>query len=241
MSRDHHLSRKELKTDEIRNTIVHGAEAALSHQKQIWILGGAILLVLVLVFGWRFYSDRQNVKATAAFDDANKVFQARIRVAGEPETPGETSYVDEKNKFEDAAKKFAEVAGQYPSARAGKLAKYYTGLCYERLAKYDDAQNWLKQAEASGDGELSALARYRQAQVFEKTGKGEEAVKLYQALMAAPATMVPKPMVMLTLADYYRKANKAEAHKLYTQIRAEFPDSAVARAAEERLEMLGQS
>jgi tetratricopeptide (TPR) repeat protein len=241
VSHEHHLSRKELKTDQIRETIVHGAEAALSHQKQLWIFGGGLLAVVLLVFGWRFYSERQNMKAWAGFEEANKVFQARIRGAGEAEQPDEVSFFDEKIKFEEAAKKYAALAGQFSRTRAGRLAKYYAGLSYGRIAKYDEAQNWLKQAASAGDAELAALSRYQQAQILEKTGKGDEAVKMYQALLTAPSTMVPKPLVMLTLADYYRKANPAEAQKLYTQIRTEFPESEAARRAQERLEMMGQS
>lgn len=241
MTHQHHISRKELKTDEIRDTIVHGAEAALSHQKQIGMVIGAVVLVLLAVFGWRFYFERQNLNASTAFEEANKVFQARIRVPGEPEQPGETTYVDEKNKYDDASKKFIAVAGQYPGTRSGKLAKYYTALCLERLAKFEDALNWLQQAESAGDAELAALARFQRAQILIKSGKGDEAVQVYQQLIAAPATMVPKPLVMLTLADYYRKSNAAEARKLYSQIQTEFPDSDAARTARERLDFLGQS
>lgn len=243
MSHEHHISRKELKTDEIRNTLVHGAETALSHQKQLWQIAGAVLALAVLFFGWRFYSDRQNVKAVAAFDEANKVFQARIRLAGEQVPPGDTepTYVDEKNKFDDAAKKFTLVAQQYPRTRPGRLAKYYTGLSHERLGKFDEAQNWFAQAAAAGDPELAALARFRQAQVYEKTGKGDEAVKLYQQMIAAPAIMLPKAVAMLALADYYRKTNPAEASKLYAQIRTEFASSEIARTAQERLEGMGGS
>jgi len=241
VSHEHHLSRKELKTDQLRETIVHGAEAALSHQKQLWLLVGGVALVVVLVFGWRFYSERMNLKASTAFEEANKIFQARIRVPGEPEQPGETTYVDEKNKYEDASKKFIAVADGFSGTRPGKIARYYAGLCFERLVKYDEANKWLKQAENSGDAELAALSRFQQAQILEKTGKGEDAVKAYQQIMANPTTMVPKPLVMLALADYYAKTKPAEARKLYDQIQAEFPKSTIARTAQERKEFLGPS
>ena len=241
MSHEHHISRKELKTDHIRESIVHGAEAALSHQKQLALILGGIVLALALFFGWRFYSERQDVNSSAAFDAANKVFNARIRVPGEPETPGEASYVDEQNKFKDASEKFIAVANQYPRTRSGRLAKYYAGLSFDRMLKFDDAHNWLKQAEAAGDPELAALSRFQQAQILQKTGKGEDAVKLYQQLIASPTTMVPKPFAMLALADYYRGSNAVEARKLYQQIASEFPQSAIARTAQERLEFLGQS
>jgi len=241
VAHEHHISRKELKADHIRESIVHGAEAALTHQKQLWMVVGGVVLVVALVFGWRFYSERQNMKASVAFEEGMKIFQARIRAVGEPEQPGEVSYVAEKNKFEDASKKFMAVAQEYSGARPGRLAKYYAGLCFERLANYDEAQKWLKQAESAGDAELSGLARFQQAQVLEKTGKGAEAVKMYQQLLAAPTTMVPKPLVMLALADYYSKTNVTEARKMYSQIQSEFPRTRVAEQAEERLAMLGNS
>src|SRR5208282_37929 len=89
-----HLSRKELKTDEVRDTLAHGADAVLSHkQLTLYILLAAVLVALG-VFGWQTYTERQTVKATAAYDDAMKTFQARIRTASEPAQPGETTYID---------------------------------------------------------------------------------------------------------------------------------------------------
>jgi hypothetical protein len=63
-------------------------------------------------------------------------------------------------------------------------------------------------------------------------------VKAYQQLLANPTTMVPKPLVLLALADHYLRANPAEAEKLYNQIRAEFPRSQVAQEAQDRLDSL---
>ncbi len=233
-----HISRKELKKDEIRESIVHGAEAALAHQKQIWIYGAAILVLVFAVFGWRFYSQRQTVKATAAFDEANKIFNARVRAAGEPEQPGETSYADEKNKLTDAVKKFEEAAQAYASTRPGQMAQYYAGLCHERLGQYNQALEWFAKVQGGGDAELAALARLRTAGIYATTGKNDEAVKEYQQLIANPTTMVPKPLVMLALADHYLRSNPAEAEKLYLQIRTEFPQSQVAAEAQSRLDSL---
>lgn len=233
-----HIGRKELKKDEIAETLAHGAEAVISHQRLVWIVGGAALAVVLVVVGWRFYTERQTVKAAAALEDAMQVFQARIRPVGEPEQPGEITYVDEKNKYEDAAKKFAQVAQKYSRTWPGQMARYYAGLSDERLGRYDEAQKWLQQVEAIGDAELAALARFQRAQVYEKTGKGEQAAKLYQQLIARPATLVPKPLALLALADHYRKNNPQEAAKLYNQIKSEFADTSLAEEAETRLQLL---
>lgn len=233
-----HISRRELKKDEIRETLVHGAEAALSHQKMLWIISGVVIVVALAIGGWRVYSERQTVKAAAALDEAQKVFQARIRLINQPEEPGEISYTQEKNKYEDAVKKFEEVARTYPRTRPGLVARYYAGLSNEQLAKFEDATKWYREVENGGNAELASLARYRMAQISERTNKGDDAVKIYQQLIANPTTMVSKPFAQLALADYYRKTNPAEAVKLYNQIKTENPDTETGRVATQRLEGL---
>ena len=97
-----HISRKDLKRNEFRETLTHGAEAVASHQRLTWIIGGAALAVLLAVFGWRFYAQRQTARATVELTAAMKVYNARIRTANEPAGPDEVTYVDEKNKYADA-------------------------------------------------------------------------------------------------------------------------------------------
>jgi predicted negative regulator of RcsB-dependent stress response len=230
-----HITRKELKQDRIAETFVQGVEAVESHQKQVWIIGGAVLVIVLAFFGWQFYSERQTVKATAALEDAMKTFNARIRAAGEPEEPGETTYVEDKFKYMDAAKKFSEVAGKYSLTRPGQVARYYAGLSFEQVGNFAEAKKWLAEVESSRDAEMSALARFQLAKVNAQTGADAEAVKLYQALIAKPTNMMPKQVSMMALADYYSRKNPAEAVKLYTQIKTEFPDTAASEQAEDRL------
>ena len=231
-----HITRKELKHDKVAETLVHGAEAVYSHQKTIWLWGGVAALILAAVFGWRFYSERQTLKASAALEDAMKVFNARIRTPGEPEEPGELTYVAEKNKFDDAAKKFAGVAEKYGRTQPGAVARYYAGLSYELQGRNDEAEKWLRQSAESGYSEVAALSKFQLASVLSKQGKNEEAAKLYQQLIDKPALFVPKPVVMLALAELYTKTNPPEAAKLYNELKAQFPNSAIAEEAEKQLE-----
>lgn len=239
-----HISRKDLKRDEVAETLAHGAEAVISHQRTAWLIGGAVLAVLLAVFGWRFYSDRQSTKASADLEKAMETFNARIRQPNEPEPPSsptpEVTYVDAKNKYDDAAKQFGEVAEKYPRTRPGQVAQYYAALSYQKNGRLDEAQQWLRKAE-SGSPDIAALARFQLAQVLAQSGKSDEAVKIYQELMEKPATFVPKPVVMLALADQYRASNPAEAVKLYEQIEKDYDRTAAADEAKKRLEMMPKS
>jgi len=233
-----HISRKDLKKDEIRETFVHGVESVASHQQLLWIVLGVALVVALAVFGWSSYSNRQTAKANAALDDAMKIFQARVRAAGEPTEPGELTYVDEKNKYTDAEKKFTEVTNLYGRTQPGQLARYYAALSEEHLNRYDEAEKNLKQLDSIKDETLSGLARFQLAAVYVQNGKGSEAVALYKQLEDKPTIFVPKAMVMLTLADYYRKADPAQAVKLYNQLKQDFPDTPAAEKADEGLQLL---
>ena len=234
----HSLSRKELKKDEVRETLSHGAQAVFAHQHQIWVYGGIALLVALAVLGWRFYTQSQTTKGTAALADAMKVYQARIRTAAEPALPDEITYLDEKNKYGDAVKKFTDVANRYSRTRPGQLARYYAALSLEKLNRYGEAENDLKALESSSDESLSALARFKLAQVYDEDGKGSQAVQLYQQLSNKPTLFVPKPVVLLALADHYSGSDPTQAAKLYKQVKDEFPDTQAAQQADERLQVL---
>ncbi len=234
-----HISRKELKKDEIRETLQHGAEAVISHQRVVGTILGVALVAGLAIVGWRFYSERQTAKASAALEDAMKVFQARIRAAGEPAETGEVTYVAEKNKYADAAKKFSEVAHNYPRTRPGQVARYYAAVCQEHLDRYDDALKTLKELESSGNEEFVSLARFQEAQIYDRTGKADQGVKLYRQLADKPTVFVPKALVLLALADDLSKSNPQEAAKLYDQLKKDFPDSSIADEADKRLAMLG--
>ena len=233
-----HILRKDLKKDEIRETFVHGVESVASHQQLLWIVLGAR-------WSWRCRSlagaaipIARPRKQIRALDDAMKIFQARIRAAGEPTEPGELTYVDEKNKYTDAEKKFVEVTSLYGRTQPGQLARYYAALCEEHLNRYDDAEKNLKQLDSIKDETLSGLARFQLAAVYIQNGKGSEAVDLYKQLEDKPTIFVPKAMVMLSLADYYRKADPAQATKLYNQLKQDFPNTPAADKADEGLQLL---
>lgn len=234
-----HISRKELKKDEVRDSFAHGIEAILSHQLlTTWLLVGVIVAALG-VLGYRLYSQRETTQASAAFDVAMNSFQGRVITTGQPPAqPGEVTFADEKSKYTDAAGKFSVLAGKFPRTNEGKLAKYFAAISDEHINKDDDAKKLLQQLASDRDANFAAMGRYELAQLDDRTGQGDAAVKLYQQLIDKPAVFVPKPVVMLSLAEHYAPTNPTEAAKLFGQIKTDYPDTPIAEQADQGLSML---
>lgn len=232
-----HISRKELKQDKIKETFEHGAEAVISHGQFTSIIVGLVLVIALGYGGWRFYMDRRTVEASGAFDAAMKAYQGRIG-APDPNEPGEPVYASENARVQDALTKFTGVADKYPSTNPGKLARYYAALCLEDLERHNQAVEELKKISGGSDKELSAMAQYQTAVIDSRTGKTDEAIKIFRALADKPSAIVPRPLVLLELAGSLRKSNPKEAETIYQQIKKEFPDTSLAEQADRGLDSL---
>ena len=233
-----HISRKELKQDKIKETIEHGAEAVLSHGQFASIVVAVVIAVAIGYGGWHFYIDRQTAKASVGFDAAMKAYQGRVGAAPDPADPSGAVYADEKARAQDAFNKFIQLADTYPSTNPGKLARYYAALCLEDLERQNQALEELKKISSSGDKELAAMAQYQMAIIYARTGKSDEAVKLFRALADKPSVIVPRSLVLLELAGVLRNSNPKEAASLYQQIKKEFPDTNIADQADRGLDSI---
>jgi hypothetical protein len=233
-----HLSRKELKQDKIHDAIEHGAEAVYSHSQFAAILVAVAIAAVLVYGGWKFYNDRQTVLASAALDEAMKIYNAPIRQANVPVEAGELTYNDSQTRAQEAEQKFVAVADKYSSTNPGKLARFYEGLTLLDLDKQNQALEALKKVVGGKDKELSAMAEYQIATIYARTGKTDEAVKTYRAVADEKAVLVPRPLVLLELADLLRQSNPAESTTLYQQIKKDYPSAAITERADRGLDLI---
>ena len=156
----------------------------------------------------------------------------------DPNDPSEPFYPTEAARAEDAVQKFSVVAEKYPNTNPGRLAAYYAALCYEDLERHNQALEQLKKLSSGKDKELAAMAQYQTGVIYERTGKIAEAVKVFRALADHSSVFVPRPLVLLELAETLRQSNPKEAASVYEQLKKEFPNTPVAEEADRGLETL---
>jgi hypothetical protein len=231
-----HISRKELKQDKIHDAIEHGAEAFYLHKQLAGVVIAIVIAGAVIWGAWSLYHDRQSATASTDLNSAMKAYTGRIGGAPDPQDPSDVAYADEAARANDALAKFTAVANKYPSTTAGKQARYYAALCLEDLDRQNQALEELKKLRSSGNKELADMAQYQTAVIYSRTGKLDDAVKVFHELADKRSVFVPRALVLLELGNVLRQKNPTEAAKVYQQIKTEFPDTPSAEQADRGLD-----
>jgi TolA-binding protein len=76
------------------------------------------------------------------------------------------------------------------------------------------------------------------AVIYSRTGKPDDAAKIFRALADKPSVIVPRPLALLELAGVLRQSKPQEAASIYQQIKKDFPDTPLADQADRGLDSL---
>src|SRR6266480_5587770 len=137
------LTRHEiLKEDSFMQTLEGIRDFYLAKQQRILLIIAVGGLVALLMFGASYYSAHQNEKAKDELSQALRIYHASVTVpvpVPNPGSGGELSFPTSNEKFEKALAEFQKIIASHASDPAGKIAKYYAGLCLKELNKNGEA------------------------------------------------------------------------------------------------------
>ncbi|MBQ2321443.1 MAG: tetratricopeptide repeat protein [Bacteroidales bacterium] len=187
------------------------------HQKGIGI--GFLVIIVAIALGWLIKTQYLNPLQ----DEAQKeIFQAQ--------------YYFEADSFNLALNGdginsgFLKVIDEYSGTKAGQLARYYAGVCYFKLADYDNAKKYL--AEFSSDDEVlqtMAIGLIGDAEV--ELGNDDAAIAQFKKA-ADKGNKITAPIFLEKLGVMYEKQGKPDdAIAAYTKLK-DYPKSAQAQLAE---------
>ena len=168
------------------------SEAFLFKYKNIIV--GVVVAIVVIVCGTlgykHFISEPNELKASEASFMAERYFgNDEFEVALKGDSLGNMG--------------FLKIADEFSGTKAGKLANAYAGVCYAKLAQYEDAAKYLdkfsasdaqlgqldkaaatllKAAEKANSVVLSPVYLLEAGQILEKQGKNSEAVEAYKQI-----------------------------------------------------------
>lgn len=122
-----------------------------------------------------------------------------------------------------------DIIDSYGSTKAGNLARYYAGVSYLHLGKYEAAVDYLEQYNPAG--EVTPIMRNGAlGDAYSEVGDFDAAMKQYQKAVSAGDNEMLTPYYLKKIGLLHeRNGNTAEALKAYERIKSEYPVSPVGR------------
>jgi len=240
------LTRHELKQDEFRETLDHLDQYLIAHLKQILTVAILVVVVAGAAGGLKYYLNQQEANANIELASALQTFEAYVgNVAPGTLGAGSQTFMNSAEKYQKARDQFNAIVLKYrmfPRPKAARIALYHVGICDSLLGNSASSISVLQEASRDRDREIAALAQFALAGELLKTGKKQEAVKIYQNLAEHPSLAVPKASVELALADALKDSQPAQARQLYDRIQKEFGSNvSIADAVKQQIAELPQS
>jgi predicted negative regulator of RcsB-dependent stress response len=221
------LTRHELKRDELLTTVEEFENFSKKYYKEIIAVVVGLILVAGAVYGFRFWSERQESECNALLGTALKTFHAEVGSAspnlfGGGQDQANSAFPTAQAKYKKALEQFDNLVRRFPRQKAAGIARYHAGLCQAELGDTGAAIRTLQEASRTSDQSIASLAKLALAGELVRAGKLDDAAKLYRELQDHPTSTVPKATAMLALADALRQSRPAQARKIYEQIEREF-------------------
>ncbi|AWV99725.1 tetratricopeptide repeat protein [Arcticibacterium luteifluviistationis] len=188
-----------------------------SNKKVLGIIGGAILIIALGIFGYNYWMKQQNAETQTAMFDSVYYFEADSLDLALQGTGGNAGLL--------------EVAEKYGSTAAGNLAKYYVGVAYMKQGKFDDAITYLKDFSSSDlivQGKTYALI----GDAYMEKENAEEAISFYQKAADYNPNKEMTPNYLMKLATAFETSgNTSGAMEAYSELIEKYPTSISVLAA----------
>lgn len=197
-----------------------------------WAISAAV--VLVVGIGLIVYWNVQESAAETALGVAMDTYTAPLALPGAPAQKDEYATVAERSKA--ANQQFKAVADKYGWLPEGGKARYFTGVTDQELGQTAAAETELKKAADSWNRDLANLAKVALASIYHQAGSDQQAIDLYNEIIAKPSDTVTAGTAQLDLADLYASTGKqAQARALWAKLKDSDKDGAAGSIAAQKL------
>ncbi len=198
-------------TDELQKEFLKAEGFLKNNQKNLSILGGIIIVAILGVFGYKYYTKTQDEEAQAAMFNAVFAFESDSLKQALNGTGGNEGLI--------------AIADNYSSSNAGNLANFYVGVALAKQGKYDDAIERLKKF-SSDDLLLQGRAYALIGDLYMEKKSIEDGISYYKKAAEYKPNKTFTPVYLMKLATAYELNNNNKAAlEVYSEIVAKYPES----------------
>ena len=196
------------------------AEEFVLKNKKVFIGVIAAIIVIAALNAFGVFSPKSNENSEANQAIANieyKVFEGNFEAA---------------LNGDDFNMGLLEIIEKFDGTSAANKANLYAGIVYAQQKQYEEAIKYLSEYEGN-DNIVAAKAKQTLGNCYSQTGDMKKAIELVLEAATMANNIAVTPACWRDAAAMYEaQGNTAEAMKLYTSIKNEYPNSPIANEAE---------
>ena len=235
----HHLSRKDMKRDEVREALVHGVEYVRVHERStLYVVAGVIgaLVIAALVI---FFLGRRESGASERLADALKIYGAKVDpLDPKPDDAEAPRFATEQEHLDQSKAAFEKLAGS-GGTEASQVAKVYLGEIAARGGDTETARRlWTEYLDKNPGTALAMSVELNLIALDRQAGKLEEVkTRLEKQLEEGAQRTLPEDVVLNELATTLEALGReTEAQDTRQRLVDDHPRSPFAFEARRRLE-----
>ncbi|MFM6976815.1 MAG: tetratricopeptide repeat protein [Sphingobacteriaceae bacterium] len=183
--------------------------------RSLTIIGGAILALLLLYFGYqKFYLAPRAEKA------ANEMFKAE-------EYATIDSLADRAINGDGSYPGFEKIAEEYSSTKSANIANAYLGGLYLKKGEFEKAVEALGNYSSTGSIVIDPLVLGMMGDAYSELKDYDKAATYYKKAANKYSNSFTSPLFLKKLGLVYEEQKEfGSALKVYTKIKEEYPESA---------------
>ena len=198
----------------------------------------AVALVIVAIVGgiyWREHVATKQAEASTELAKAQEVFSQAMQMA----TPEAFEQALNGDSLGHAG--FLALAEEFSSTKAGNLAKLYAGLCYAHMGKMEDAAKYLEKFDLQDDQMVSPAVLGALGNVYAGLDQLDKAVSTLKKAADKADNNALSPQFLIQAGEILEsQGQKAEALKLYQQVKDKYFESAQFQLIDEYIERVSE-
>lgn len=138
-------------------------------------------------------------------------------------------------------KGFLAIAKEYSSTDAGNLANLYAGLCYANLDQWQEAADYLKKFDGASDKMVSPAALGALGNAYAHLNDLDKAVETLKKAAEKADNNALSPTFLIQAGQILESQDKkAEALKLYKQVKEKYFNSMMYQNIDEYIERVSE-
>jgi predicted negative regulator of RcsB-dependent stress response len=210
-----HLTRKELKQDNVALRVEETFDFFTTHRQQAIRIGGAALALIVIVAATLYYRSYEQGVREQQLGDAILLQGAPV---GAPPPNGGPSFPNEPAKKDAVAKAYAKIVAEHGGSNEAYIAEYTLASLDMEAARFDAARTKYQDIADHAGANYASLAKLSLAQLDAAQNKTPAAQSLLKDLIDHPTDLVSKNQATFELAKVLAPTQPAEARKLLTPL-----------------------